>query len=132
MPTIISISDARALGVEPANDRTHRKYRNVPTVVDGITFDSKAEARRWSDLMNAKRAGMIKDIRRQVPYRLEVNGVLIATYKADFVVTYVDGVIEVEDVKGGRKRGTRTRDYVMKKKLMQAIHGIEIKEVTKK
>lgn len=127
--TRLSAAEARTLLQNDANDRTVRKYRNVPTAVDGITFDSRAEARRYADLRNAKRAGIVTDIRRQVAYRLEVNGVLIATYKADFVVTYMDGVVDVEDVKGGSKGGTRTRDYVMKKKLMKAIYGIEIKEV---
>lgn len=50
------------------------KYRNVPTVVDGIRFQSKAEARRWTELRMLERVGEIKSgsVHRQPVYPLYV------------------------------------------------------------
>jgi len=104
------------------------KYGNTRTDVDGLTFDSKAEANRYCVLRLLEKAGQIRDVRRQVPYRLDVNGMMIATYRADFV--YFDvrlGRDVVEDVKSD---GTRTPEYKLKRKLMLACHSIEIVEVT--
>lgn len=101
------------------------KYKAVPTVVDGIRFDSKAEARRWSDLKNMERAGTIELLERQPKYPLVVSGLKIATYKADFA--YTDrrtGEHIVEDVKG-----FLTPVYRLKKKLVKALYGVEIREV---
>jgi hypothetical protein len=98
-----------------------RKFRNVPTVVDGILFPSKKEARRWVELRALERAGKIAHLTRQMPYRLEVNGQLIATYRPDF--EYVEnGERVTEDAKG-----VQTPEFRLKKKLMEAIHGVVIK-----
>lgn len=98
------------------------KYRNIKTQIDGITFDSKKEAGRYSDLKLMERAGAIRNLRLQVPYVFTHKGTKICTYRADFV--YEDGSRSVvEDVKG-----KRTRDYVIKRNLMKAFYGIEILE----
>lgn len=101
------------------------KYGNKKTVVDGITFASKKEANRYCLLKLMERGGLIRDLELQPPYRLEVNGVLVCKYVADF--RYVDaqtGEAVVEDAKG-----FKTREYNLKKKLVKAVHGIEIREV---
>lgn len=101
------------------------KYRNTPTVSDGLRFDSKREAKRWGELRLMERAGLIENLERQVRFPLKVNGVLVCTYVADFV--YREGATRarvVEDAKG-----FRTREYQIKRKLMKAVHGIEIAEV---
>ncbi len=101
------------------------KYHSVRVEYDGHVFDSKLESNRYIDLMLLQRAGEIKDLEMQVKYDLIVNGMKIAAYIADF--RYVDcatGATIVEDTKG-----FRTRDYKIKAKLMQAIHGITIQEV---
>ena len=70
-----------------------------------------------------QRAGRISDLRRQVPYSLDVNAVHIARYVADFV--YRERDVEVcEDAKG-----CVTDVYKLKRSLMLAVHGIAIKEV---
>jgi hypothetical protein len=100
------------------------KYGAIKTTVDGITFDSKKEAARYVQLRNMQAVGKIEDLQMQVRYRLEVNGLKIADYIADFV--YFDTTKArpiVEDVKG-----VRTAVYRIKKKLMEALHGIEILE----
>jgi hypothetical protein len=106
-----------------------QKYRNKPTEADGIRFDSKKEAARWQALQLLERNGEVRNIRRQVPYKLEVAGKLICRYKADFVYEALRGLQApewhevVEDVKG-----VRTPIYMLKKKLMRACLGIEIIE----
>jgi hypothetical protein len=101
-----------------------RKYGNQPTVIRGRRFDSKAEAMRYMQLLSQEEGGEIEDLECQVPYRLEVNGELIAEYVADFRYK-TSGLVVVEDVKGA----PLTPVYRLKKKLMWAIHGIKIQEV---
>jgi len=100
------------------------KYRAVPVTIDGIRFASKAEARRYTDLLLMERGGAIRDLELQPRYPLVVNGVKVGTYVADF--RYVDeaGRVVVEDVKG-----VRTAVYRIKRLLMRALYGIEIEEV---
>ena len=99
------------------------KYGNRRTVVDGLTFDSAKEARRYGELKLLERAGQITALELQPAFRLVVNNCLICTYKADF--TYLDAEKQriVEDVKG-----MKTPVYRLKKKLMLAVHGVEIFE----
>lgn len=101
------------------------KYHNRKTVVDGIVFDSKAEASRYGTLKLFSQAGLITDLQLQVPFLIVVNGQKICKYIADFVYTE-EGRQVVEDVKG-----VRTREYVIKRKLMAAVFGITITEVHK-
>jgi protein associated with RNAse G/E len=100
------------------------KYRAVKTVVDGITFASKAESERYGVLKLLKRSGQIKDFKMQVRYTFELNNVKICSYVADFVVEYPNGTIMVEDVKG-----FETKEYKIKKKMMLAFFGINIQEI---
>lgn len=106
----------------PPNSKP-RKYRNKPTVVDGIRFDSKAEAKRYGELKMLKQAGEVLWFARQVSFDLP-GGI---RYVADFVVCWrAENCLHyttVEDVKG-----FRTKEYVMKKKLMKATWGIEVFE----
>ena len=122
------------------------KYHSKKTVIDGITFDSRKEAERYSELKLLERCGAISNLELQkvfelIPAQYELyerygkNGNRLkdgkkcieksCVYKADFV--YIDnetGQQVVEDVKG-----FRTKEYKIKKKLMLYIHGIKIKEV---
>jgi hypothetical protein len=108
------------------------KYRNRKTEVDGIVFDSKAEAARWTDLRRLQQAGEITDLRRQVTFELvpavKFFGAVRATpairYIADFGYTDVaTGKTITEDVKG-----VQTRVYKIKKHLMKALFNIDILE----
>lgn len=102
--------------------RKPSKHRNVRTVIDGITFDSKKEARRWQELVLLERIGEIKLLERQVKFDIVVNGQKVCYYKADFVY-WKDGQRVVEDAKG-----MLTPMYRLKKKLVKACHGVEILE----
>lgn len=108
------------------NNLGKSKYGSEWTVVDGIKFQSKKEANEYVILKGRLIAGEIKDFKRQVTYSLEVNGVLICKYIADFVVYNWDGTWEVKDVKSDFTK--KLPIYRMKKALMEAIHGIKIKE----
>lgn len=98
------------------------KYHNVPTMQDGVRFDSRKEARRHQELQLEQRAGGITDLQRQVRFPIVVNGLLITTFVANHVYQR-NGLRVVEDTKG-----VRTREYRLKAKLMRACYGIEILE----
>lgn len=105
------------------------KYRNQIMVVDGDKFDSKAEYRHWCHLVLRQRAGEITKLQRQVPFDLVPGAVYGGTkhraivYVAD--MTYMEnGKFVVVDVKG-----VRTEAYRIKRHLMAAVHGIDIKEI---
>jgi hypothetical protein len=109
---------------QQADPATHNKYGSRRTTVDGVTFDSAKEARRFGELVMMQKAGHISGLRRQVPFDLVVNGHKVATYRADFCYVDASGLDVVEDVKG-----FRTPVYRLKRKLMLACWGIDIKEV---
>lgn len=91
-------------------------------MVDGITFDSRREANRYAELRLELLAGDITDLELQKPYSLDVNGIHICDYVADFVYQR-NGKQTVEDAKG-----KATVEYKIKRALMRAIHGITIVE----
>lgn len=101
------------------------KYRNHKVTIGEIRFDSKREARRYQVLVLLQRAGKITELRRQVRYHLDVNGVHICDYVLDFQYRR-DGVLVYEDSK---TKGTRTRNFIIKQRLMLACHGIRVEEV---
>lgn len=98
------------------------KYRAVPTMIDGITFHSKAEAARYGELKLLALAGEICGLTLQPKY--PIGDPVVAHYIADFQYYRKDGEFIVEDVKG-----VRTPVYRLKKKLVEAQHGIRILEV---
>lgn len=100
------------------------KYRSIKTVVDGISFDSKKEAATYNDLKWLKQTGLVTSFQLQVPYEITVNDHKICTYKLDFKVVFRNNVTEHWDVKG-----VKTPVYILKKKLMKAIHNIDIVEI---
>lgn len=103
-----------------------RKFRNIPTEVDGLKFASKREAKRYGELKLLERLGQIQGLcadKSQLRYPLKVNGTEICKYEADFRYREKEQTI-LEDAKG-----FKTPVYRLKRKLMRAIYGIEIQEV---
>jgi len=101
------------------------KYGASKTEVNGIVFDSKKEANRYSELLILLKAGVIGLLTLQVPYELNPGGTYSLKYIADF--EYIDAMTGqkiTEDAKG-----FRIREYRKKKRLMFKVHGIKIKEV---
>lgn len=108
------------------------KYHNKKITRDGETFDSVKEYRRWFELKLLERAGKITYLKRQNTFTLipaqkdpATNKVIERScdYIADFTY-WQDGQFIVEDTKG-----YKTKDYIIKRKLMLWVHGIRIKEV---
>lgn len=110
-----------------------RKYRNEPVEEGGIRFDSKKERDRYRELMARARVGEITTPSRQVRFAIVVAGLHICDYVADFAyherdgLTGARGLHVVEDAKSEITR--KQPVYRLKRKLMQAVHGIEIREV---
>lgn len=101
------------------------KYRAKPVVIDNIRFASTAEGNRYLELKTLFRANKITDLTLQPEYLCEVNGVKVCIYRADFqYFDYQTGKTVVED-----KKGFRTAEYKLKKRLVEACHGITITEV---
>lgn len=118
-----------------AEQPARSKYGNVKTGRDTLRFDSKKEARRFDELVIMQQAGEIKDLRLQVEFTLQAayttpsgERVRAIRYLADFAYYRRSGggwEYVVEDVKS---RPTRTRAYMMKKKLMADRLGLTITE----
>lgn len=110
--------------------RRKPKYLNIKTEVDGHTFDSKKEAKRYGELRLLQQAGVIQNLELQPPFRCEANGKHVCTYKADFAYDerQADGRVEriIEDVKSAITR--KHPVYRIKKKLVEALFGIVITE----
>lgn len=101
------------------------KYRNIPTVVNGLKFSSRAEARRYGELRLLQHAGVIADLTVQPRFPIVIDGVKVCTYIADFSYRE-NGNLKVEDVKS---KPTRTQAYIIKVKLMKVILHIDVEEV---
>lgn len=122
------------------------KYFNRKITVNGISFDSQKEYKRFCELSLLQRAGVITDLERQVKFvlipaqyetfeRYGKNGKRLkdgqrciekeCSYYADFVYKE-KGITVVEDTKS---KATKTTEYIIKRKLMLYIHGIKIKEI---
>lgn len=101
------------------------KFGNVPTRLDGRMFHSKLEAARYQELKALQQAGLIRDLECQPKFALVVNGVDCGAYLGDF--RYVDcetGQSVTEDTKG-----VATEVYKLKRRLVRAIHGVDVQEV---
>ena len=115
------------------------KLNAVKTNIDGLKFDSKSEAKRYTELKMLQAAGEISDLKTQVkfvliPSQKDENGKVIekeCSYIADFV--YYDNRANktiVEDVKGYVNPASSTyAKFVIKRKLMLYIHGIRVTEI---
>lgn len=117
------------------------KYGNRKIERDGEVFDSLKEYRRYCELLLLEKAGAITGLMRQVPFELipaqresptigKRGGVKLGkvieravVYKADFTY-HKDGKLVVEDTKG-----VKTKEYILKRKMMLFFCGIRIKEV---
>ena len=106
------------------------KYYSTKIKTDDGTFDSKREYARWCELKMLQKKKLITNLQRQIPYVLipsqKYDGGVErpVKYLADFQYYDKYGKLVVEDAKG-----IRTKDYVIKRKLMLKVFGIHIQEV---
>lgn len=66
-------------------EKPRSKYGNIKVEYQGMKFDSKKELKCWKELKLFEEAGQIRDLERQVPFLLVVNGKTIGKFTADFV-----------------------------------------------
>ena len=124
--------------------RKANKYHNRKITVNGETFASTKEYKRFCELSLLEKAGAITELRKQVRYELIPtqyetferygkkgqrlkDGQRCIEREVDYVADFVykeNGTEIVEDTKG-----VRTKDYVIKRKLMLYVHGIWVREV---
>lgn len=112
---------------EVARLTVRNKYGAKKEKRDGITFDSKAEAARYSELCLLQKAGEIQELKVHQRYLLMVNDLKICIYEADFDYQKKNVLGRWESVTEDSK-GHRTRDYRIKAKLFQALMGRAIYE----
>ena len=97
----------------------NNKYKVSPVAartVCGKVFASKAEATRYMELKLLQQAGVITDLKTQVPFPFDIAGVHICTYRADFTY-YEKGGFVVEEVKG-----CETPVWKLKERLFHALY----------
>ena len=110
---------------EELETMAYNKYKAVKVNIDGITFDSKAEAHRYSELKIMQAGRLIYDLELQPEFHHMINGQKMFTYRADF--KYIEhGRDVIEDVKG-----VCTPIFNLKRRIIQAEFGIEIRMVDK-
>lgn len=96
------------------------KFNAIAVEYDGIRFDSKKEGRYYLDLKLRQQAGEIVFFLRQVPFHLPGS----VTYRVDFQEFHKDGTVHFVDVKG-----MKTKDFTMKKKMVEDLYPVEIEIV---
>lgn len=117
----VSKEEAKAILARPRKN----KYRNKPTVVDGVRFASQREARRYVYLKALEREGAISQLKLQPRYPMVVGGFLVCTFVGDF--DYIETSTKrfvTEDSKG-----VKTKDFIIKAKLFHALYGREVQLV---
>lgn len=96
------------------------KFNAKPTTINSIRFDSTKESKYYSDLLLRQKAGEVVFFLRQTPFHLP-GGI---KYICDFTVFLSDGSVEFIDIKG-----VRTSMFITKKKMVEDLYPIEIKEI---
>ena len=120
-PARYSSAEYREMSEKPKRS----KYGAKRMCVDGVWFDSIAEAKFYGTLQMRKRAGEVGSILRQPEFPLIVNGILVGKYKGDF--TYFDRIEKRDrtvDVKG-----VDTPLSKWKRKHVKAQYGIDVEIV---
>ena len=102
-----------------------RKYRNVPTTVDGVRLDSKREAQRYLELKMLLRTKKISALEVHPRFSCVVRGLHVCDVILDFSYWDVErGQQVIEDVKGHDTVLSR-----LKRKLVHACHGINVEVI---
>ena len=102
---------------------TKSKYSNKKITAFSLKFDSRGEYQRYTFLKDAENRGLISNLKCQVPFKIDVNGMHICKYIADFTYLKKDSLeLIIEDFKG-----VETAIFRLKKKLMKAALNIDIK-----
>lgn len=128
----------KVLGVRPSvpavnvevteKPKKKNKYGAIKQEEDGYSFDSTKERTRYRQLKHLLHMRDIDDLEVHPSFTFEHNGVKIGRFTPDFAYTDpISGERIVEDVKGGN--ATKTEAYRLRKKMLKAFHGIDVREV---
>lgn len=111
-------AEAKKLGVKVPEQKKRSKYNARKVRVDGIAFDSQAEANYYCRLKLLLRAGEINGFCRQARFVVTEgrNGERGTEYVTDFVVFYPDGSYRIVDVKGVKTDAFRIKVKCMREK----------------
>lgn len=122
MKATVSAAELRALLSEPKRS----KYKAKKTELDGVVYDSKAEANYAAALKIREKAGEISGVEIQRPFPILINGFSVGVYKADFC--FIDhkevGRLRVIDVKGFDTPLSR-----FKRKCVEALYRVKVEVV---
>jgi hypothetical protein len=128
-PVRISAAEAAALlarprkrgrfGVAPKDERT----------MDGVTFDSKREMRRYAELKQMERAGLIRNLELQPAFPVFLNGERLCTFTADARYFTAAGECVVEDTKSSGTQ--KDAAFRLRKRAAELFYGIKITEVVR-
>lgn len=127
----VNKKDALALVQKMTNTKRRRsKFNAQRTIVDGVSFHSKRESEAWLYLKIRERAGEIRDLKRQVPFKLAAFS---KTGAPEYVTTYIAD-FQYFDVRQNRvvvsdAKGCVTAMFRLKAKMLKACHGIEVEIV---
>lgn len=97
------------------------KYNNIKCTYKGFKFDSIGERDWYKTLELLQLAGEISELKTQVKFPIVINNLKICNYIADYTYKDKQGNYIVEDFKG-----VQTSIFKLKKKLMLAVHGIDV------
>ena len=130
-PLRLTLSKKPAAGSAPAPKRS--KYGNRPQQIGAEKYRSRREAKRHQQLLGLQAAGLLANLRREVPFELvpkqrkaDGKAERSVVYIADFVYTQ-RGVTVVEDLKSP---ASKTPAYVIKRKLMLLVHRVTLLETS--
>lgn len=120
---------ARIMPSRQPKEKRKSKFNAIGERYDGHYFQSKAELLRYQQLKKMLDEGLIAELEMQPSYPIIVNNQKICSYRADFRYKVIDELgrtlrIAVEDVKGWK-----TDVYAIKKKLVEAVHHIDLCEI---
>lgn len=138
LPTAVRARNPQ-LGVAPRGTKV-TKYGNQVTELAGETFGSKWELKRFLELQERQRAGLIVGLRHHVSFPLHVvtpsgDRVRIGAYEADFVYEVPGGALHgapgtvIEDTKSAATR--KTKLYRWKAAHFEAEYGLKVLDVVR-
>lgn len=98
----------------------HHKFHAVPTEYGGRKYPSKKQAQYAQELELRIKAGEVLFYLEEVPFRLP-GGII---YRLDFMEFWANGEVHLVETKG-----MKTRDYLIKKRMVETLFPVSIEEV---
>lgn len=132
----MSLADYHATFPKSQKSKKSRNKFNASKIkLDGMTFDSTKEYKRYIELKALQQRGEIKELHHHTKFELAPRTKIAGEkrtkpalrYFADFTYYLINGEYIVEDVKSVATR--KLPSYRNKKHLMKTVHNIDVREV---